>query len=37
VRLRGLRAGGGHAIALFPNDPPVLELLAQMGRSARRF
>jgi LmbE family N-acetylglucosaminyl deacetylase len=37
ARLRGLRAGIGHAIALFPNDPPVLNSLAQMGRSARRF
>jgi len=37
ARLRGLRAGIGHAIALFPNDPPVLDSLAQLGRSARRF
>ena len=37
ARLRGLRAGGGHAIALFPNDPLVLDSLAQAGRSARRF
>ncbi len=37
ARLRGLRAGIGHAIALFPNDPPVLDSLAQMGRGARRF
>jgi N-acetylglucosamine malate deacetylase 1 len=37
ARLRGLRAGIGHAIALFPNDPPVLNSLAQLGRSARRF
>ncbi|MFZ0827873.1 MAG: PIG-L family deacetylase [Verrucomicrobiia bacterium] len=36
ARLRGLRAGIGHAIALFPNDPPVLDSLAQLGRSARR-
>jgi len=35
--LRGLRAGIGHAIALFPNDPLVMESLAQAGRSARRF
>jgi LmbE family N-acetylglucosaminyl deacetylase len=37
ARLRGLRAGIGHAIALFPNDPPVLDSFAQLGRSARRF
>jgi LmbE family N-acetylglucosaminyl deacetylase len=37
ARLRGLRAGIGHAIALFPNDPLVLASLAQIGRGARRF
>jgi LmbE family N-acetylglucosaminyl deacetylase len=37
ARLLGARAGIGHAIALFPNDPPVIESLAQLGRSARRF
>jgi LmbE family N-acetylglucosaminyl deacetylase len=37
ARLRGLRAGVGHAIALFPNDPLVLESLAPVGRGARRF
>jgi N-acetylglucosamine malate deacetylase 1 len=37
ARLRGLCAGISHAIALFPNDPPVLNSLAQMGRNARRF
>jgi len=37
ARLRGLRAGTGHAIALFPNDSPVLDSLAQVSRSARRF
>ena len=37
ARLRGLRAGGGHAIALFPNDPLVLDSLAQVSRGARRF
>ncbi len=37
ARLRGLRAGIGHAIALFPNDPPVLDSLAQVTRGARRF
>lgn len=37
ARLLGARAGIGHAIALFPNDPLVLDSLAQSGRSARRF
>ncbi len=37
ARLLGARAGIGHAIALFPNDPPVIESLSQLGRSARRF
>lgn len=37
ARLNGLRAGIGHAIALFPNDPLVLESLPQTNRSARRF
>ena len=37
ARLRGLRAGVSHAIALFPNYSLVIDLLAQMSRSARRF
>ncbi|MGA3284838.1 MAG: PIG-L family deacetylase [Verrucomicrobiota bacterium] len=37
ARLRGLRMGAGHAIALFPNDPLVLDTLAAMSRGARRF
>lgn len=37
ARLAGQRAGLGHAIALFPNDPPVLESLEPLGRGARRF
>jgi len=37
ARLLGLGAGIGHAIALFPNEPLVLESLAHVGRSARRF
>jgi LmbE family N-acetylglucosaminyl deacetylase len=36
-RLRGLRAGVAHAVALFPNDPLVFDSLAQAGRSARKF
>jgi N-acetylglucosamine malate deacetylase 1 len=37
ARLNGLRAGLGHAIALFPNDPLVFESLAGLRRGARRF
>jgi N-acetylglucosamine malate deacetylase 1 len=37
ARLRGLRAGVDHAIALFPNDPLVLDSLAAVSRGARRF
>ncbi|MDB6020816.1 MAG: hypothetical protein JWQ04_673 [Pedosphaera sp.] len=37
ARLHGLRADIGHAMALFPNDPLVLDSLAQIGRGARRF
>ncbi len=37
ARLLGARAGVGHAMALFPNDPLVLDSLAQVGRAARRF
>jgi LmbE family N-acetylglucosaminyl deacetylase len=37
ARLRGLRAGVGHAIGLFPNDPLVLDSLNSLGNSARRF
>jgi hypothetical protein len=37
ARLYGLRAGIGHAMALFPNDPLVLDSLAPVSRGARRF
>ncbi|HEV2392784.1 MAG TPA: PIG-L family deacetylase [Verrucomicrobiae bacterium] len=37
ARLNGLRAGVSHAIALFPNDPLVLDSIAQLGLGARRF
>lgn len=37
ARLRGLRVGAGHAIALFPNDPLVLDSLASVGCGARKF
>jgi LmbE family N-acetylglucosaminyl deacetylase len=37
ARLLGARAGLGHAIALFPNDPLAFDSLAAMRRSARRF
>ena len=36
-RLLGARAGIGHAIALFPNDPLVLTSLASLNPSARAF
>ncbi len=37
ARLLGARAGIGHAIALFPNEPLVFESLAHAGRGARQF
>jgi LmbE family N-acetylglucosaminyl deacetylase len=37
ARLRGLRAGVGHAMALYPNDPIVLESLSSAIQAARRF
>jgi len=37
ARVSGLRAGVDHAIALFPNDPLVLDSLAPLSRGARRF
>jgi N-acetylglucosamine malate deacetylase 1 len=37
ARVNGLRAGVGHAIALYPNDPPVVDSLARLGRSTSRF
>ncbi len=37
ARVNGLRAGVGHAIALYPNDPPVVDSLARLVRSASRF
>jgi len=37
ARLRGLRAGVQHAIALFPNDPLVFDSLEQASRSERSF
>ena len=36
-RLLGARAGVSHAIALFPNDPLVLNSLVPLSQSARRF
>ncbi|HEY9510860.1 MAG TPA: PIG-L family deacetylase [Verrucomicrobiae bacterium] len=36
-RLLGARAGIGHALPLFPNDPLVVNSLQQIGWSARRF
>ncbi len=37
ARLLGARAGIGHAIALFPNDPLLLDSLASLTRGARHF
>jgi LmbE family N-acetylglucosaminyl deacetylase len=37
ARLNGLRAGVEYAIALFPNDPIVVNSLSQVGRGARSF
>jgi LmbE family N-acetylglucosaminyl deacetylase len=37
ARLIGLRAGVGHAIALYPNDPPVVDTLARLGKCTSRF
>src|SRR5579863_8651125 len=37
ARYLGQRAGVGHAIALFPNDPPVVNSLANLGRGARQY
>jgi N-acetylglucosamine malate deacetylase 1 len=37
ARLLGLHAGIGHAIALFPNDPPVVDSLTDVCRGTRRF
>ena len=37
ARLRGLSAGLGHAIALFPNEPLIVSSLGEIGRGARRF
>lgn len=37
AQLWGARCGASHAIALFPNDPPVFDSLAALARSARQF
>ncbi|GAB1487829.1 bacillithiol biosynthesis deacetylase BshB1 [Opitutaceae bacterium] len=37
ARVLGLRAGVGHAMALFPNDPLVVGSLSELGPGARRF
>jgi len=37
ARLRGLRAGITHAIALFPNEPIVLSSLPRGSRASRQF
>ena len=37
AHLCGQRAGVGHAIALFPNDPPLVSSLAAVARGARYY
>jgi len=37
ARLNGLRAGTGHAMALFPNSSPLFDSLAPLGRGVHRF
>jgi hypothetical protein len=37
AKLNGMRVGVSHAIALFPNDPPVVDSLMRLGRGASRF
>lgn len=37
ARMRGLSAGVGHAIALFPSDPIVVDSLEAVNRGARQF
>ena len=37
ARVLGLQAGVELAQALYPNDPPVFDSLAPLGRAARRF
>ena len=37
ARLLGARAGIGHAIALFPNEPLVFDSIEKTGRAARQF
>jgi LmbE family N-acetylglucosaminyl deacetylase len=37
ARINGLRVGVGHAIALYPNEPPLVDSLARLGPSANRF
>ncbi len=37
ARLNGQRAGVGHAIAVYPNDPILVRSLSQLGAAARHF
>jgi hypothetical protein len=37
ARLNGLRAGVGYAVALFPNDPLLIDSLAVLSGGANRF
>jgi LmbE family N-acetylglucosaminyl deacetylase len=37
AQVNGLRAGLTHAIAIYPNEPIVLDNLSRLGKGARRF
>jgi len=37
ARLLGTRAGIEYAMAVYPNEPMVIDKLAQAGKGARRF
>jgi LmbE family N-acetylglucosaminyl deacetylase len=37
AQLRGLQAGVGHAIALYPNEALIVDSLAQLSRGSREF
>ena len=37
ARLNGMRSGVEYAVPVFPNDPPVLQSLEQLGHGRRRF
>jgi LmbE family N-acetylglucosaminyl deacetylase len=37
AQVNGLRAGMSHAIAIYPNEPIVLDRLSRLGKGARKF